>query len=248
MSEIFTRNKVKNIIIVTGTFCSGKSLISPIIASLYKIDLFNKFFFIENLFSLRFLKKIPIKSLIFLINSIIENKHYENLIGRHLNFRIDDETSIWNSPNPKNLFLRIFENKNFLSVKKKLFGIGLNLDIHDAVRHYDVWKNLNKNIKIINIFRHPVDVIFSLYKHKFGELEKNPLNQLPLYQDEDLLLVPYYFYKKTKIYNSSSRLEKCFMLAFEMIMGEIRFIKKYNKNQLIRVNFDKFVTETDKSL
>ena len=59
---------------------------------------------------------------------------------------------------------------------------------------------------------------------------------------------PYYFYKKSRLYRSSSSVEKCFMLAFEMISGEKKFIKKYDKSQLLRVNFDKFVSETDEGV
>ena len=91
---------IKNLILVTGTHTSGKSMISPIIASFKKVEILRKIFTLDQIAVLTNFGKIKKDTSTYLARNILDYSYYEQLIGRNLNFRYEDETGIYQSKNP----------------------------------------------------------------------------------------------------------------------------------------------------
>ena len=93
----------KNVAVVTGTYCSGKSMVAPIVSSLNNVEHVRKLLVVDQIFHLSHLKKIDQETAIFLVRQYLDKSFYEQLIGRNINFRIEDETSILRQEHQKSL-------------------------------------------------------------------------------------------------------------------------------------------------
>ena len=102
---------IKNLILVTGTHTSGKSMISPVIASFKKVEILRKIFTLDQIAVLTNFGKIKKDTSTYLARNILDYSYYEQLIGRNLNFRYEDETGIYQSKSPDYFKKRIYRSR-----------------------------------------------------------------------------------------------------------------------------------------
>ena len=239
---------LENLVLVTGTHTSGKSMVSPIIASLSKVELLKKIYNLDQIAVMNFFGKINNEAAIYLAKQILDWNYYELLIGRNVNLRFADETSVFQSKNPSEYFSRIFKNRGekILKLHKKK-NTHMLVDTHDGIWFYNFWNNLNiKNLKIINVYRNPVDIANSWINLDLGDIEKNILCQIPILKKNNKEKIFYYFNNFNKKYNK-------YEIAVKMVIEcYLREIKSYNtikdKKKIYRVNFDDFAENTSKIL
>ena len=138
---------LENLILVTGTHTSGKSMISPVIASL-KVEILRKIYYLDQLANLHFLIRLQFKSAKFMANHILDLSYYEQLIGRNMNFRYEDETSVMNSKDPKILYEKIKVKRGSQIIKKhQKINTQMLLDTHDGIWFNKFWLKFgNKKI------------------------------------------------------------------------------------------------------
>ena len=118
----------KKIIIITGMTRSGKSLLCPIISSLKDSE---QFFFntiAENILQMHYMKKINFNVADHLIKKTINECIYDKILGRNLNTKKSDFTSINLYKNKKIYMKRIDLPKsknleNSIELKKNTFPI-----------------------------------------------------------------------------------------------------------------------------
>lgn len=241
---------LKNLILVTGTHTSGKSMVSPVVASLSKVEMLRKIYYLDQISILYNFKKINSEISKFLGQHILDLSYYEQLIGRNLNFRIEDETSVFQSKNPKLFKKRISSKKgeNVLKHHKKI-NTHMLLDAHDGIWFYKFWKNLKiKNLKIINIHRNPIDIVNSWINHDLGAAERQTLCQIPLISIKNKIK-PIYLYDNFSKSNLKNKTEIIIDMIDECVRKEIRAFKMIkNKKNILRINFDQFATKTDDNI
>ena len=240
---------LENLILVTGTHTSGKSMISPVIASLKKVEILRKIYYLDQLANLHFFNKLKFKTAKFMANHILDLSYYEQLIGRNMNFRHEDETSVANSKDPKFFMKRLKVKKGSQILKKhKKINTQMLLDTHDGIWFNKFWLNLGiKNLKIINICRNPIDVVNSWINSDLGEAEKQLLCQIPLISYKKKIK-PFYYYKSINK-NKLNKYNSAVKMVCECIENEIKNFKKIKDNQnLIRIDFDNFVEKTNYNL
>ena len=116
MSDKLLANKVvrkdnlaKNIIIVDGLPGCGKTLFSSIISSLDRVEILSYAFEIEFICRLYYLGKMKEDASIAMVNNLIDQKLYNLMMGRDVNFRFSDLSSVFNYPKPLKYFKRIFQ-------------------------------------------------------------------------------------------------------------------------------------------
>ena len=100
------------------------------------------------------------------------------MIGRNVNFRFSDETSVYQSKNPNEYFSRIFSDRGESILKKhQKKNTHMLVDTHDGIWFHKFWSNLGiKNLKIINVYRNPIDIVNSWINLELGTVEKNTLS------------------------------------------------------------------------
>jgi len=172
----------QKIIFVDGLGRSGKFMLTPIIASLDKIEHYQMRWLIEQIPVYHELKHLTLNGAITLLRTEIELLFYDNLIGRNLNCRKDDGTSIFNSKNPKKYQQRM-KSKNITDVDKNLPDSSLLFMTHEIMTHPILFFKAFPQLKIIHIKRHPIDVVSSWIKKHTPEMIYNRRNAMTLIQN-----------------------------------------------------------------
>lgn len=247
MKKLILKKKIwiKDMIMVTGTHCSGKSMICPVIASLKNVEPLKKIYFIDQINNLLYLKKIPLQTAIYLVNQILDSNFYDQLIGRNLNYRPKDETSVFTAHNTKELLKRVNLKRGpqiiLKANKEKNFFL---LDTHDGLWFPQVWKNLNiKNLNIIHIHRNPIHVVNSWINSNYGEVDKSLLNQIPsfVYRNK---MTPFYAFNFKNDYRKMKPVDRIIEMIIICVKNEILNFSKFKK-KFISIEFDLFATNTN---
>jgi hypothetical protein len=235
-----------NIIVITGITRSGKTLLCPIVSSLKNCE---QFFFntvVENILVMQVMKKIDFDAADHIIVKAINEIILDRLLGRNLNTRNSDLTSI-NSYKNKKIYLKRANsdsNKNVhksKELKKNFFPIMF----HEALFNLDlIEKTLNKP-KIINISRHPVDLITSWLKKKYGKQFYSKIINGSYTFNYKSEVLPFFCLGIEKIIlrqkTNEDRVIK--MVSNLSNIFKKNFLKSKNKKNIILIKHDSFVTK-----
>ncbi len=244
----FTKKSfLKNLILVTGTHTSGKSMLSPVVASFKQVEILRKIYLLDQLAILTNFNQIKKDTSIFLAKNILDFSYYEQLIGRNLNYRFEDETGIYQSKNPKLYENRIYESRGLNVLKKhEKRNTHMLLDTHDGLWFHKFWYSIGiKNLKIISIFRNPIDIVNSWINLDLGLVEKQILNQIPLLKSKKNLK-PFYYYNFLNTLKSN-KYDVVVDMVGECFLSDINAYEKIsNKKNILRFEFNNFAQNTNK--
>ena len=244
--KFIKKDFLKNLILVTGTHTSGKSMISPVIASFQNVEILRKIYTLDQLAMLHHFKKIDLQTSIFIAKHILDISYYEQLIGRNMNFRTEDETSVNQSKNPNYFAKRVNIKRGYGVIKKhNEKNTHMILDTHDGLWFYKFWKSIGiKNLKIVSIFRNPIDMANSWINLGLGDAEKQELCQIPLLQNKKNIK-PFYYYRNMNVKNKNKNDIAIDMVA-ECFVNDLKSYEKIkNKKNIYRIEFNNFAENTD---
>ena len=164
---------VNNLVILDGLTRSGKYFLGKIVSGLKNTEFFQHSFILDYIPYMSTLGAITEDGAISLLKSIVDQSCYDQSIGRNLNLRLDDRSSIYNSPDYEKFLLRsksVYNRKevtNYLSDKQQLFPFVC----HNNLANADIMVKAFPNFKLIHIVRNPVDIIHSWLKKDYGKIE-----------------------------------------------------------------------------
>jgi len=151
----------KKIVMVGGLDGCGKTLFSPIISALERVELPTYSYEIEHYCALNFLQKLSLNTASTLIRMQTDLKLYNTMMGREVNFRPTDLSSVQLYHNPTQYFERLFQpgDEAVPDVIRKKNPI-LNLIIHNILFISDpIWKALGDRSVYIEVIRHPLYMV-----------------------------------------------------------------------------------------
>ena len=216
LKKIIIKKNCKNLIIITGQQRSGKSLITNLIGTFrgplnVKIN-----FYLDNIIQLLKNKLVSKDQFKYLFLIFIDNLIIDNTLGRNLNYKKDEESSIWNTSNP-NFYLKRTKQKITKRNLKRLLTKENELVIvlHNFIEFKNILNNCHINTKIVYIEQDPIDHIYSLYKSK--------INKLPSALDRSLI------FKNKK----------------NIIMNDLNYLKKNlgKKSEIGKILIDKYLSD-----
>lgn len=238
---------------IGGVTRSGKSFLCPIASSFENFEMFFMSSAAENISYIDKLKKKNSKYSSFLFKLIFNEIIYNLNIGRSLNQRKSDYTSIPNYKTPKmyedrmngiegdGIIKRVAKEKNSYPVM-----------FHDPLINPEIILNSFPNSKIIFVDRHPVELIEEWMKKKYSSnFYENPRNvTLAIkYKNKNF---PYWCHKKLdKIYNAKNYYIKSVYSLSELIFQQKKNLSNLStklKKRVMLVKFDKLVQNTDSEI
>ena len=252
--EIIVRNIKKKIIIITGQNQSGKSLLTRLVTSFGKSDIFTIDYFLETLPSFYRLKKINKQTFKQLINFYINQLLINKTIGRNLNLKSNEETSIWQTSRADFFIKKIIKNyskKKIINKIKKENEIIILL--HDAMSYLDLVFYSFKDVQIINITGNSVDQVYSLYNKKINKYADNNFK-------DNLASDIRYIYegKINSIYGlgwekklrSLNKIEKIINIKTRLDLSEKRQISKnkLNKKKILSIKYDDLLNKSNETI
>ena len=230
---------------IDGLTRSGKTMLAPIISSLNRVEKVNVNYQFEYIPMLNIINSISNRAAITMMRYFIDNQVYENMIGRNINFRLSDWTSIWNTKEPIEYFSRIYETEGdnaFQRIRKsdQIFS----LLVHDALWHAKIYFKAFPHLKMIHINRHPVDLIYSWYRKGYGSnFYDNPRNAL-LTIEWNKKTYPYYAYGWEEEYENLSEIDRIVkMINMIQSFGKdvYSLISEKKRKNIMFIKFDEMV-------
>ncbi len=237
-------NLARDIIIVDGLPGCGKSMISSIIASFERVEILSYVFEIEFICRLFYMGKITEDASIAMINNLIDQKLYNCMMGRDVNFRYTDLSGIFSNPYPIKYLKRIFQEGDLVVPERisKLKPI-LNLATHDLLSmSRPLQKALVNRITFIEVVRHPLFMLIQQY-YNLERLLFNP-RDIQIHFEYKNQQLPYFAYGWEDLFLQSNNIDRT-IFSMENQIKLTQNFKKRTKYNLITIPFEIFVKSPD---
>lgn len=161
---------VENLLIIEGITRSGKFLLANILNGFEDIEPAQYSGLLEQipfLATAGFIEKNTAKEL---IRCEVDMRAYEMLIGRNLNQRLSDKSSIFNNPNYQKFLDRTKgpEGQDILKDfrKNKIYSPFI---LHESMAQITIYFEIFPKAKCITIQRNPLDLAYSWYRRGLGK-------------------------------------------------------------------------------
>jgi hypothetical protein len=241
------------IVLVDGPTRAGKSLIHPILSSYKNVEILTSDNLFENVAYLYHNKKIECDAAVSLLRCQLQMRIYYTMLSRNVNFKTGDYSGVFWNVNPLRYFKRLFflKDKDVLEaiIKEKPL---VQIQTHDALSHIDIlFKSFDKGLKIIEMIRNPVGLIYSNYAKGYGERESKEPTKIMFtikYKDD---ILPWYAHGWEDQYLSMSRMDRVIHYIsrrLENIYTSYNNLNDIQKSQILFVPYEKFLTSPSKYL
>jgi len=217
-----------NIVFVDGLTRVGKSMLNILLASLDGVSHPQVLEPLEQLMPMYKTGHMDKNSISAFLRLHLNEKFYNYMLSRNLNFRYDDLTSIHNSSNEIKFYKNLSKIDGETIINELRSDTTLHqFQTHDVLTQYSLFLDLNIEAKIIEIFRNPIDTIHSWYKRGWGKRFDNedPRSFTSLFKYEGKTL-PHYAIGYENIYFSLNEMEKCVFLHNKLLNESL---VEYNK-------------------
>ncbi len=252
MNHIFSTKSpiiIKKLILLDGYPRTGKYFVGKLIAGLKGIEVFQSISVIEQLSFMHRMGGIKEDAAICLIRSVLGEFAYNMVIGRYLNQRYDDASSIYNSYKFDEYLKRsLNSDRNELLKNYYKEGRSSLFLTHEALPNVQIFFKSYPDLKMINLIRHPVDVIHSWYLRGWGRrFGTDPVATTPLLNGPDGA-VPWFAYGWKEEYYSISetdRVIKSIYTLTEKCKEAYNSLLQVQKDQILFVRYENMVEKTD---
>ena len=236
----------EKIVIVDGQPGCGKTMLSPIISAMGRVELINYAFEIEFICRLLHMQKIEKDAAVAMVRMLTDHKLYQTMMGRETNFRYSDISSAFKDSNPWRYFMRIFQEGDMVIPEKiKKQRPILNLTTHDLLSYsVPVFEGLGERVAIIEVVRHPLYMLIQQTLN-FEKLLSDP-RDIQIYIKHGEHQLPYLAYNWENLFTSSNAVEKSIYTMQKSIELSENIKKKLKEKfgkQILTIPFEKFVLD-----
>ena len=190
MESMFLTNKptlVKKLVLIDGLSRAGKFFFGKIVSGFKKMEYYQYVSLLEHIPYVERLGGITEDAAISLLRVHIDEHAYNMRIGRNINLRYDDASSLYNSYEPNEYLKRGLNQVNNEKVKKAFceddrYSLFVT---HENLPNIELFFKAYPDIKILNLIRHPVDVAHSWLLRGWGSrFGSDPLSFIPVVKGE----------------------------------------------------------------
>ena len=235
---------INDIVIIDGLPRSGKFYLGKLVSAINGLEYFINSSETERIIQMNKAKILKKTDASALLVTAINNSIYNMAIGRNINMKYDDGSSVLNSFE-KDLYIRR-QNEDLhgsASLNKIIDQKRSSVFIfHDALQSLDMVKIASPNSKIINIQRHPVDLVYSWIKRGWGyRFLNDPLSfDLNIYHNE--VNVPYFAIDWAGEYHASNEHDRVIKSIVYMTEEENRVIDS-KQDDICCIYYDNLVQQ-----
>jgi|ETNmetMinimDraft_33_1059910.scaffolds.fasta_scaffold02640_7 hypothetical protein len=150
-----------DVVFIDGLWGTGKSLLSPIISGMDRVEKVKIEHLYEYICILHHLDKMSSDAAIWMLKTYADLSQYNNLIGREVNLRWRDDSGFANNPNSLRYIKRLFGGEG----DQKVADINDNNRALNIVSHMlmlvadKIFETYGCRAKIIEVVRHPLYMV-----------------------------------------------------------------------------------------
>ena len=204
-------NLLEKVVLVDGQAGCGKTMLTSLISSFNRVEIFNYAPEIENICILEHLDKISEDASETMIKVQMDLCLYETMMSRRINFRYNDLSSAFNSSKFFKYFKRLFDKGDEIipSRLKKEKPI-LNYAVHNLLSYSKpLFRALDNKFLIIELIRHPLYMIIQNTINYINIGAKNGLaRQFRINLKNNSKQFPYQFHENGDLYNDLTPCER----------------------------------------
>jgi hypothetical protein len=238
----------EKVVFVDGLPGCGKTLFSTLIASMDRIELLSYTYEVEHICALYYLDKIPIDAASTMVRMQTDLKLYNTMMGRDVNFRPTDLSSVINNHNPSRYFERLFGlgDEKLPEIIKKERPI-LNFAVHNLLSYSEpIWQALRDRCVFIEIVRHPLYMVRQQALNMSHLLED--VRDFTVYYSFKERELPYYVHGWEKNYIKSNSIERAIHLI-DKLNHRTKIARKKLKEKyqakIMTIPFEPFVLDPE---
>jgi len=235
------------IIVTNGVWGCGKSLLNPIVGSLFGVQQVRYDLLTEQICILAGDKKITSDAAATMLQSHLGEMFYSNLIGRHLNFRWKDDSGLRSAPNKIKRVGEIFRKEGDLALSDGLESqAALHIMTHNLLLHsstlFDIF---DERMKFIELVRHPLDVFenWGNYQSSFSGMRETTLS----FEIEGRK-VPWFLLKRAQEYLDANNLGRTLLgitQVYESLLIKAKETHLREEDHLLFVAFENLEQNTN---
>lgn len=235
------------VLFIDGITRGGKSLVGLLLRCIDKFEKVEQLYSIEHIISGIHMGKIDKDFSLEFFKSALNERIYDGLIARNVNFRPGETTST-NWPQFYQEFSNRLQSADGDSVLRKLENDSKVFPFitHEAFLEIDYVLNNFKEITIVEVVRNPFEVYFSWVKKNWGRrfgtdkrawriVFRNEINNSP---------IPWFLYKNTSAWLDSdpnNNIANAVSFLTQYQINRIFEAEKVHNKKLITINFRDFV-------
>ena len=171
--QIFVRKALTSPVFVDGIGRAGKLIVDMAIGSFERAEHVQPQPMMDTLFVFNGMGLIDPDAAMDLLRKEVNNYLWLGYLGRNINTNLHDYSSVWHSATPEKYFRRLATRdtpENFLKIRAAIRREKpiLLLHTHEMLCDGDMFLKGFPKSRIVPVFRHPVDTVFSWHRKGFG--------------------------------------------------------------------------------
>lgn len=196
-------------VLIEGSSRSGKLLLGKILAGFERMEYFQSVMALEHIPFIERLGGITRDAAIAMMRTQADERAYASAIGRNLNFRFDDASSIQNSSEFRQYVLRSASPITAETIEEVKGETRLSTFIlHECLPNIGIFFEAFPELRWISVVRHPTDLVHSWYRRGWGRrFVDDPLSFVPVALGESGP-VPWYAVSWSREYERLSEIDR----------------------------------------
>ena len=243
----------KKIIFVDGITRVGKTMLCKILAYLRNVSPPQLIAPLEQLLPMYASGHMDRNALSAYLRLLFNERFYNFHLSRESNFRYDDLTSIHTSYRTEELFENLHKRDGDEIIEELRKDVNtFQFMTHDLLTHYSLFKDLNIDVKVLELMRHPIDTVHSWYVRGWGERFDNedPRSGTTLFKFGEKT-IPHYVLGVEDQYLCLNPMEKCLFMHNRLIhklIKEWSELSKTDKKEILLLKFEDILQQPSQQI
>ncbi len=247
MQDDYIENLAKNLVFIDGITRCGKSIFSSIISSFEDMEHIQVFNLLEKIIPSVKLGGVSKDYAKMILRLELNELSYNLQLSRNVNFRKEDQTGVENYKEPK-VYLDRLEHAEGDGVVSHIrtHDIFIPFQTHDIMTNIDIINDIDLDCKIIEIYRDPIDNIYSWWTQGWGERFGKDPRSFKLLIPYKKALLPWFCHGYEERLISLNPYERCVVMGVDLIRRSISKQKKnIKKDAVMTILFENMVQSPD---
>jgi hypothetical protein len=236
-------NLARNLVFIDGLTRSGKSIFSSIISSFENMEHIQFNSLLEQIIPSIKLGGTDIGFAKALLRFSLNELAYDLQLSRNVNFRESDQSGIDNYKAPE-----IYRNRLKMDDGDEMVDFIRNNEIlipfqtHDLMVNLDVVDDLCIDYRIIELYRNPIDNLYSWWTRGWGERFGSDPRSFTLLISHDEIPLPWYCAGYEENVVGLNPYEKCCMIGMDLINRSVESQKNAkHPDKIMTITFEEMV-------
>ena len=184
-----------------------------------------------------------------ILQSQIDNYVCDYSLGRTINFRLDDKSSVLNDPKLREHLYNLVERNRDDVVKEIQSGKKYYpFIVHETFSNLNIFFELYPNLKVVCMKRNPVDLAYSWYQRGFGKRWGVDLSEGSLCFQGQKQPVPWFVHESKEKYECADEMDRIIISLRDIDRMDFLAFAKLNyewEQKTLFVSYEKLLVDPD---